>query len=494
MTSVDELLSRLGALDIKLTTDGEHLHVSAPKGALTPDLRAELAQRKREIMALLAHIGQTSGSDWSAIQPVPRDSTLPLSFAQQRLWFLDELEPASPAYHVPTAYSLVGRLDVTALERAINEIVHRHEVLRTTFAEEDGEAAQIIAPSLLVPLPVVDLGSLPEDERDSEARRLAVEDANAPFDLEQGPLLRARLLRLRDEEHVLLVDMHHIVSDGWSMGVFRRELAELYTAFSQGRPSPLAALPVQYADYAVWQRQWLQGETLARQLAYWKERLQGAPELQLPTDRPRPARLTFEGARLPFSLPVELSRAIVALSRREGVTLFMTLLAAFQTLLYRYSGQEDIVVGSPIANRDRSEIEGLIGFFVNTLVLRTDLSPTAAGPLNFRELLGRVREVCLGAYANQHLPFEKLVEELRPQRDLSRNPLFQVMFAVQNAPRAAMEMEGLAVTPMALDSGNVRFDLECHLWQEGEGIRGTLDLQYEPVRCVPPWSGWRGTI
>jgi amino acid adenylation domain-containing protein len=410
----------------------------------------------------------------TGVMPVARDIPLPASFAQQRLWFLDQLEPNNKAFNIPAAYRLVGSVNVTALEQAINEVVRRHEVLRTTFTAVDGEPLQIIAPSLHVPLPVASLEMLPVAEREAEALRLAVENAYIPFDLSHGPLLRAQLLRLGVEDHILALTLHHIVTDGWSIGVFKQELAELYEAFSQGRESPLVELPVQYADFAVWQRKWLEDGALAEQLAYWRANLEGASDLSLHTDRPRPALISYEGARQRIKFPARLSSALNTLSRRAGVTLFMTLLAAFQVLLYRYTGQEDIVVGTPIANRDRSEIEGLIGFFVNTLVLRTDLSPAASGTLPFQDLLARVRETCLGAYANQHVPFEKLVEELHSERDLSRNPLFQVLFAVQNAPQAAMEMAGTTVTPVELPGGKVRFDLECHLWEEGEEIQGNL--------------------
>ena len=282
---------------------------------MTTALFAEVAERKVEILELLRQAALVSNAHDSVIQWALRQGPLPLSFAQQRLWFLDQLEPDSPAYNIPAAYRVAGRLDASALERAINEVVRRHEVLRTTFAVVDGEPVQIVAPFLLVPLPVVDLRSLPADERESEALRLAVADAHRPFDLRRGPLLRARLLRLGEEGHVLFLNMHHIVSDGWSMGVLFRELSVLYGAFSRGESSPLADLPIQYADFALWQREWLQGEVLAAELGYWRDRLQGASELQLPTDRPRPARLTFEGARLGLTFSPELSGAIRALGR-----------------------------------------------------------------------------------------------------------------------------------------------------------------------------------
>ena len=350
---------------------------------------------------------------------------IPLSFAQQRLWFLDQYEPNSSVYNIPSALRLKGSLDIAALEQSLNEIVRRHESLRTTFAAVDGEPLQLIAPALRMSVPITDLTHHSASDREHEAQRLATEQAREPFDLSQGPLLRVLLLCLGQDDHVLVLSMHHIVSDGWSRGVFYHELSMLYQAYTQGNPSPLSELPIQYADFAVWQRQWLQGEVLEDQLSYWKKQLAGAPALlQLPTDRPRPAVQSYRGAVQSIELSQELTQGLQALSARQGVTLFMTLLAVFQTLLYRYTGQNDIVVGSPIANRNRAEIEGLIGFFVNTLVLRTDLS----GNPTFKELLTRVRETALGAYTHQDLPFEKLVEELHPQRSLSRSPLVQVLF------------------------------------------------------------------
>ncbi|MGH7412374.1 MAG: amino acid adenylation domain-containing protein, partial [Candidatus Methylomirabilis sp.] len=348
------------------------------------------------------------GSREPPLIPVPRDGPIPLSFAQQRLWFLDRLEPSNPFYNHTEAVRISGRLRVDALQRALDGIVARHESLRTTFVAMDGSPVQRIAPAKSGTLSVVDLGDVPRAEREANAELLAAEEARRPFDLARGPLLRATLLRLSEEEHILLLTIHHIVFDGWSKEVFFREMAVLWEAFSTGGPSPLSPLPIQYADFAVWQREWLQGEVLESRLSYWKHRLQGAPSvLELPTDRPRPAVQHYRGARESFELPRTLAEALHELSRREGVTLFMTLLAAFQTLLFRYTGQDDIVVGSPIANRARTETEGLIGFFINTLVLRTDLS----GNPTFRELLKRVKEVALGAYAHQDVPFEELMEE-----------------------------------------------------------------------------------
>ncbi len=390
------------------------------------------------------------------ILPVPRDGNLPLSFAQQRLWFLDQLMPGNSAYNIPAAVRLRGPLNLAALEQSLNEIVKRHESLRTTFAMVDGRPAQVIAPALTIKLPVVDLRKLPETERETEVRRLVTEGAERPFDLSQGPLLRVALLRLGDEEYVGLLTLHHIVSDGWSTGILIREMARLYVAFFSGGSLSLPQLPIQYADFAVWQRQWLQGEVLETRLAYWKQQLTGASALlDLPTDHPRPVLQTFRGAHQSVMLPKTLTKGLKALGRQEGVTQFMTLLAAFKALLHRYTSQEDLVVGTPIANRNRLEIEGLIGCFVNALVLRTDLS----GNPCFRDLLQRVREVCLGAYGHQDLPFDRLVEELRLQRDLSRNPLFQVMFVLQNASLRAVELPGLTLSPVEADSETAHFDL-----------------------------------
>jgi surfactin family lipopeptide synthetase A len=395
----------------------------------------------------------------------------PTSFAQQRMWFLHQWEPDSPLYNIPCAFKLTGRLDLAALEHSLNELVRRHEALRTSFSVVDGQPVQVITPSLAVTLSVVDLFSKTEADRQFEALRLANEQARRPFDLTQAPLFRASVLRLAEEEHVLLLTLHHIVSDGWSMGVLFRELSAVYDAFSTGKPSALPQLPIQYPDFSVWQRQWLQGEVLENQLSYWKKQLEGAPGvLDLPTDRPRPAVQSYRGARQSFELSKGLTEQLKALSRKEGVTLFMTLLAAFQGLLYRYTEQEDIVVGSPIANRNRTEIEGLIGFFVNTLVLRTDLS----GNPTFRELLHRMRNTALEAYEHQDLPFEKLVEELQPERSLSHSPFFQVMFVLQNAPSTAVTFEGLSASPVRIDAETAKFDLTLFMSETEEGLRGSL--------------------
>ncbi|HEU0054413.1 MAG TPA: condensation domain-containing protein, partial [Longimicrobium sp.] len=407
-----------------------------------------------------------------AIRPRGSDAPAPLSFAQERLWFIDQLEPGSATYNIPAALRLTGALDERALERALGEIVRRHEALRTVFAEVDGSPVQVIAPFGGFTLPVEDLSGLSEADREAAVRRRAGEEARRAFDVSAGPLFRTALLRLGQEEHVLLHTMHHIVSDGWSMGVLNRELSALYTAYREGRESPLPDLAVQYADYAVWQREQLAGEALDRQLAYWRERLAGAPELlELPTDHPRPAVQTDRGASVPVELSPELLERLRALGRSEGATLYMTLLGAFQVLLSKYGGGEDVVVGSDIAGRTRRELEELIGFFINTLVLRTDLS----GDPSFRELLGRVKEATLGAYKNQEVPFERVVAELQPERSLSHAPLFQVMFTLQNAGGGGGALPGLKVEGLGAAMENAKFDLSLTLIETAQGLRGTLN-------------------
>ncbi|HYO72163.1 MAG TPA: amino acid adenylation domain-containing protein, partial [Archangium sp.] len=394
-----------------------------------------------------------------------------LSFAQQRLWFLERLRPGSVAYNIPYGVRLTGTLELEALERALETIVQRHEVLRTVFGEHEGRPMGRVAERMKVPLGRVELSGLGVDEQEAEVHRLAEREALRPFALAEGPLLRTVLLRLGDTAHVLLLTVHHIVTDGWSTGLFVRELAALYAAFTRGEPSPLAELPLQYADYARWQREWLKGEVLEAQLAYWRRQLAGSPPvLNLPLDRPRAEEPEFHVGTRPFSLPEERLARLEALGRREGCSLFMVLLAGFQAALAHWSGQEDVVVGTPVAGRTRAEVEGLIGFFVNTLVLRTQVG----GAPTFRELLARVREVALGAYAHQEVPFEKLVEALRPVRDVRYTPLFQVMFSLRNLPRAPLELPGLTLTGIETVTGSSKFDLSLSL-EEGEGgVRGQL--------------------
>jgi amino acid adenylation domain-containing protein len=403
---------------------------------------------------------------------VDRDRPLPLSFAQERLWFIDQLEGGSAPYNIPAALRLAGPLDAAALERSLGEIVRRHEALRTVFREMDGGAVQVIAPFAGFALPVDDLSGLPETDRETEVRRRAREDAARPFDLAEGPPIRAALLRVAHEEHVLLLCIHHIVSDGWSSGVLLRELSALYAAYREGSGSPLAELPVQYADYAVWQRAQLADEVLDRQVGYWKERLAGAPALlELPADRPRPAVQSHRGARERFELPRALLDGLQALGRSEGATLYMVMLGAFQLLLGRYSGSDDVVVGSPIAGRTTKEVEELIGFFANTLVLRTDLG----GDPTFRELLGRVREGTLGAYEHQEVPFERLVAELQPERSLGHAPIFQVTFALQNVDRSGFGLAGLRMEAASAEVETTRFDLGLTAVPHDGGIRGALE-------------------
>ena len=415
-----------------------------------------------------------SGIQALAIAPVSRDELLPLSFAQQRLWFLDQLEPNSPLYNLPEAVRLTGTLDVSVLHRCLNEVVQRHEVLRTTFPMlADGRPYQNILPALDLTLPMVDLQDIPEMEREAKARQLAHEDAQRPFNLTSDLLLRATLLRLAPDDHIILLTMHHIIGDNWSTNVLVSEVAALYEAFSHGRFSPLPELPIQYADFAHWQRAWFQGEVLQTQLDYWQETLRASPPLlNLPTDRPRPPVQTYAGDYHTFSLSPELTAALNKLSQSEGTTLFMTLLAAFHTLLYRYSGQEIINVGSPIANRNRRDIEGLIGFFVNILVLQGDLT----GEPSFRELLQRVRETALGAYAHQDLPFEMIVDVVQPERNLSHSPLFQVMFVIQNSQmQPGQTLPDLTLRPVEAHSRTAKFDLTLFMLEEDNQLSGAWE-------------------
>jgi amino acid adenylation domain-containing protein/non-ribosomal peptide synthase protein (TIGR01720 family) len=452
---------------------------------------ALLRRQREELLALLSEEEGLALSETQRIAPREERGEAPLSFAQQRLWFLEELLPGSPVYHIVRTVRLGGQLDVRALQQALDAIVARHEALRTTFAAVDGSPRQFIASSVSVALPTVDLSEWPRGTVQAEVERRLQEEARRPFRLSHDPMLRALLLRLAPDEHVFLLVMHHIASDGWSRGVLFRELSALYAAFSAGRASPLPELPIQYADFAVWQRSFLQGPRLESQLSYWRQQLAGAPAvLELPTDRPRPAVQSGRGARHCLQLPEPLCAALSAFSARERVTLFMTLLAAFTTLLHRYTGQVDLVVGSPTANRTRMEIEGLIGFFVNSLALRTDLT----GDPTFRELLGRVRAVCLDAYTHQDLPFEKLVEELQPERNMSHSPLFQVMFVLQNTPSSAMELPGLTLSPLEMDPGTAKFDLTLAVQTRESGLQAMLEYStdlFEPATAARMLEHWQ---
>ncbi|ARU63540.1 hypothetical protein CBW65_22920 [Tumebacillus avium] len=401
------------------------------------------------------------------IQPVSRTGRLPLSFSQMRLWFFDRFTPGSSMYNMAHPFRLQGELSVPALTAGLNEIVRRHEALRTTFIYDDIQPAQVIAPLLTIEVPLIELTALPFAEREAEALRLAKCEAMLPFDLEQGPLMRAQLIRLSEQDHLLLLNMHHIVSDGWSMSVFLQELAELYEAHVQGREHQLAPLPIQYADFAAWHRAWMQGDVFEEQLAYWKQKLSGSlPVLELPISGPRKAEMTHNGAAHGFHLSAELRDKLQEICQRTGATMYMTLLAAFKTLLFRYTGQDDLLIGSPIAGRGRRELEALIGMFINTLVLRTDLT----GNPSFAELVGRVKDVTLEAYTHQDIPFEKLVDELQPERNLAHSPLFQVMFMLQNMPSAQPEMAGVKLEPVAIEENHAKFDLTLAMQESADGM------------------------
>jgi amino acid adenylation domain-containing protein len=406
-------------------------------------------------------------SDSTRVPRRPDQDAFPLSFAQQRLWFLDQFDSASPAYNISSAMRLDGPLDLRSLSRAFQEVLRRHEVLRATFATFEGQAIQLISPPSTEPLPLVDLSALPAAERKSACGELITTLARSPFELSRGPLVRAVLLRMDPQQHVLSLTLHHIVSDGWSSEILMRELTALYGAFSRGESSPLPELPIQYADFAHWQRRRLTGSALDSLLSYWRHQLQGAPSLlELPSDRPRPAVQSYRGAQQSLALSPELSARLAELSRREGVTLFMLLLAGFQVLLSRLSGQAEVVVGTPVAGRTSVETEGLVGLFVNTLVLRGDVR----GEPSFEEMLRRVRETCVGAYAHQEVPFEKLVEELQPERNLSHSPLFQVLFALQHAAKESEAVQTLALTPLKAATRTSKFDLQLMVEESETGL------------------------
>ena len=417
------------------------------------------------------------GSVGSAPPGIPRRASndpSPLSFAQQRLWFLDRLEPDNPFYNVSTAVRMAGIINPRVIEITFGEISRRHEVLRTIFLIKDGQPFQVVSPTAGQELILVDLTGLSGNVRVSETKRLAIEEAHWPFKLSSGPMFRTTLLQLDQDENALLLTMHHVIADGWSVGILMRELSVLYRAFVSGNPSPLPELPIQYVDYALWQKQWLSGEVLNEQLEYWRTILEDAPSgLQIPTGLPRRAVQRFRGATQSVWVPYSLSDALRRVSLAEGVTVFMALLVVFKTVLYRYSGQEDIVVGTGIANRNQPEIEGLIGFFVNMLAIRSNFS----GKPSFRTMLRRVQEVTLGAYAHQDLPFERIVQELQPIRDLSRTPIFQIAFFLQNAPMTGPDLPGLALTPLALERKSTHFDLTMYVMETEAGL--LVSLEYD---------------
>ncbi|HEX6371116.1 MAG TPA: amino acid adenylation domain-containing protein [Longimicrobium sp.] len=474
---------RVGVNDNFFALGGHSLLATRVASRIRAVLGAEVPLRvlfERPTVAQLAQAVEEARRDGLPVPPpvVPIDRTrpLPLSFAQERLWFLDRLQPHDAAYNVARVLRVAGPLDVPALERALGDVVRRHEALRTTFREADDAAVQVIAPFAGFALPVDDVSGLDGAAREAEVQRRAAAEAARTFDLSAGPLFRPALLRLGDEDHVLLLTMHHVVSDEWSMDVLFRELSALYAAYRDGRESPLPEPAVQYADFAVWQREQLGGEALDGQLAWWKERLAGAPALlALPTDRPRPAVRTHRGAREFFDLPAELLDALQALGRGEGATLYMVLLGAFQVLLAKYAGTDDVVVGSPVAGRTRRETEELIGFFANTLVLRTDLSGDPA----FRQVLARVRETTLGAYDRQEVPFERLVAELQPERSRSHSPLFQVLFSLENAGRAEHTLPGVELRRVDARRETAKYDLMLTLAAQPHGLRGVVTYSTE---------------
>ena len=475
-------LGRVGVTEDFFELGGHSLLAARLVARVRERLGAEVALRKvfesPTVRGLAVEVEAALGAGrvgGARIEARRRDGdTSALSPAQQRLWFLNQLQPGSPFYNLPGAVRLRGALDLKAFEQSLNEVIRRHEILRTTFHVVEGEPVQVVKPLLYLPVPMTDLKGLPEGEREAVAERLVAEEAARPFDLAASPPLRVQLLRVGDEEHILLLTMHHIIADGWSAGIFVREVAALYEAFTRGLPSPLPELAIQYADYAEWQHRRLAGGVLERDLAYWKRQLTGAPDLlALPTDRPRPPVQSYRGANFAFALTAELTQSLRELSRREGATLFMTLLAAFDVLLQRHTGQDDIMVGTPVAGRQQEETEGLIGLFINMLVLRADLS----GDPTFSQLLQQVRERALEAYQHQDAPFERVVEELRPSRSLDRSPIFQVMLALDNTPQQALGLGALEVERVALSGGAAKYDLTFSLEEEGGALRGAVEYR-----------------
>jgi len=467
---IERLVSELRKQGVRIRSDGDRVVCDAPPHIITPELREQLREHKDQIIEFLNNeVVAAKGDDELAIPTIPRTTEIPLSFAQESLWFLAQLKSASASYNIPIKLRLLGEVDGDILRRSLTEIVRRHEILRTCYRTVAGRPIQVIAAPEPFSLPIVDLLAIPEEAREAEVARLCGEEAQRPFALDHDLMLRAVLYRFEKTKHILFLNIHHIASDAWSLEIFLREFGTLYEAFSQGRSSPLGELPVQYADFAAWQRKRLTDDIYARQLEYWRRQLEGAvPLLDLPTERPRPPVQTFRGSVETSSLPASLSDSLNILSRREGVSLFMTLLAAFQVLLYRYSGQQDISVGSPIANRGRTGLERLIGLFVNTLPLRVDLS----GNPTFRQLLVRAREVVLGAYENQDIPFEALVKDLHPERNLSYSPLFQVLFAVQNAAPGIVDLK---VQSEFVSSATSKFDLSLYMREHSGGMDAEIE-------------------
>ena len=478
----EELLGveRIGIRDNFFRIGGHSLMATQVVSRIREEYGVEIELREMFEGPTVAGLGERieeaqragEGLEAPTIGRASRDQEIPLSFAQQRLWFLDQLEPNGTFYNIPAAVRLTGELDEEALEKTFCEIVRRHEVLRTTFQSIEGRPVQVFSLPLPFKIDLEDISLLPQDDRDTLSHILIRDYGQIPFDLAAGPLIRVKLVKLSQLDHILVLVIHHIISDGWSMGVMIRELASLYAAYREGRESPLAELEIQYADYAVWQREYLQGEVLQRQVEYWKQQLQGAPPLlELPTDRPRPAVQTYRGSQYAFAIRDSLSQALTALCRQERVTMFMTLLAAFQVLLSKYSGQTDIVIGSPIAGRNRRETESLIGFFVNNLVLRSDVNPG----ITISEMLARVRETALEAYTHQDVPFEMLVEQLQPERSLSYSPIFQVAFALHNTPETKTGVEEMKLVAVGVENPTAKFDLDLNIMESRGGLVGAIE-------------------
>jgi amino acid adenylation domain-containing protein len=468
-----EFVNHLRRLDINLFLEGERLRCNAPEGTLTPDLKSEISSRKAEIISFLHQVNNQTNA--SAIAPISRteNNTFPLSFAQQRLWFLNQLQPNSASYNIPLGLHFSGQLNIAALESSLQLLINRHEILRTNFIAVEGEPVQAIAATRDFTLPVVDLRPLPASERELEYEKLASQSVMYVFNLAEEPLLRAQLVQLTPTENVLLLTVHHIIFDGWSVNIFIQELTTIYSALVEHYTPTLPEIHLQYVDFAVWQQQWLQGEVLQSQLAYWQQKLAGMPALlEVPADRPRPAVQSFRGETQVFTLEQDISEALVSLSQQQGVTLFMLLLTAFKVLLYRYTNQSDIVVGTPVANRQHSQIQGMIGFFVNNLVLRTDLSDNPT----FLQLLKQVRKVVLEAYEHQNVPFEKLVEALHPERDLSYTPLFQIDFSLEHEPEATVTLKDVTINTSEPGANHTaKLDLSLSLQKTKQGLTGVFE-------------------
>ncbi len=471
--SVLELMGELRRRGVILRDREGQLICEAPKSAMTPDLRERTRSHKEEILRILRQSAPVSAAPaMESFRRGPRAGRLPASSAQLRLCFLDQFTPGLIAYNMFRGFRFRGRLEIGALEKAIGEIIRRHDSLRTSFDMHEELPVQVIHQPGPFELAVVDLGQCAPGARDDVIRRLSIEEVRRPFDLAAGPLIRATLLRFDRQDHVLLLALHHIVSDGWSLGLIQRELAALYEAFSRNEPSPLQELPFQYADFAAWQRDRAEGDASREHVDYWTRKLGGMlPVLDLATDRPRPPVQTYNGAQARMRLPGPLGESLRAVGRRAGGTLFMTLLTAFKTLLHRYTGQEDLIVGTPVANRERKDVENIVGFFVNTLPIRTDVS----GDPTFQELLARVRATCVEAYSHQDIPLEKVVEAIRLDRDLSRTPLFQVVFALRNFPVERMELQDLSVESFEVDSGVSKLDLFLYLTEDAEGLDAVIE-------------------